>query len=346
MRIGDLFINRRGPSVAIDLGGDSVKVLRLSGGRSAQVEAAAAVALPNRFLAEGLSSEEGTGAAEALREALDRAGVKPGASMRVLTCIGGPAIRLRQIDLPPMPEEQIASALQFEAKKHIPFDLNDVVLDFELLERGGAGTGRAVLLVAAQKEAVRRRAEILTKNGLEPEIVDITPLAEVNFLESRSLCGTDAAVGYLDLGASTFGLSLWRRGGLFMHRYLGSSGCEWTRTIADAGGLSVQDAETMKVSAERPGDLVTWLAPSIAQLVQEVRQSISFYGTRGGRHGLGTLYIGGGNALLPGLAEQLSAGIGMSVELPDTCPPGALAVLDVRFVAALGLAARANGNGT
>ena len=345
MKLSDVFLRSRGPVAVVDLGGDAVKVLRLSPGRGrVRIEGASAAPLPDRLHPAGLSPEDSPGMDDALREALASAGVRAGNVGRVLTCLGGPAVRLRQIELPPMPDEQIASALQFEAKKHIPFDMNDVVLDFEVLERGDASKGRTVLLAAAQKEAVRRRAELLTKHGFEPEIVDITPLAEMNFLESRGLAQEEAAVGYLDLGASMFGLSLWRRGGLFLHRYLGVEGRQWTRAIGEARGVPLEAAEDVKQTGQAR-ELLQWLGHSLDQLVQEVRQSISFYGTRGGRQGLGTLYLGGGNALLSGLPEHLSSQLGVPVQLPETRPAGAPALVDARFVAALGLAARAAGNG-
>ena len=125
--------------------------------------------------------------AEAIRGALAAAGVKTTA---VVTAVGGRDVIIKKIQIERVKEAQARELMRWEAEQHVPFDMESVELDFQILDPDGEGLEMSVLLVAAKRELIEAKTRILTDAGLEPSVVDVESFALHNAFEvnSRTPC--------------------------------------------------------------------------------------------------------------------------------------------------------------
>ena len=237
--------------------------------------------------------------------------------------IGGPDVIVKQISLPLLDDSEVGPALRFEARKHLPFDPQGMVIDFQILGRFATERKLDVLLAAVSQQHVERHLEPLRLLGMETDILDATPLALTNAL----LKGQDSDGGahvLLDIGNAASHLTLYQRGEPFFSRRLDFGGRNMTRAIAEGTRVPPEEAEEWKlaVGSDEPGLRVDWDSPEMRalldglrrDLVDELRRSFAFYRTQGRLPDPLRLWIGGA-ARLPGLAARLGELLGSPVLL-------------------------------
>ncbi len=219
----------------------------------------------------------------ALSEALKRVVAKTGlANHEVVTGLSGPAVVVRYLDLPQMSKSDLESAVRFEAKPHIPFDLKDVILDFQVLDQGQAGEGKKmkILLVAAQRNFVYKHIELLEKESLKPVIIDIDSFALVNaFLHANpEASAEEEAIGLVNLGASLTNVSILNKGVLLFTRDIPMGGNNLTESLAKRLNVEFRQAEKIKSEVEGesspPFEIMT---PVLENLANEIRRSFDYY---------------------------------------------------------------------
>ena len=105
---------------------------------------------------------------EAIQKLVDETSVK---GTNFATSLSGHSVIIKKIDLPAMAPEELAESIQWEAEQYIPFDINDVKLDYQLLSPGGEGTPMEVLLVAVKRDKVNDYVSVISQSGRTPAIV-------------------------------------------------------------------------------------------------------------------------------------------------------------------------------
>ena len=273
--------------------------------------------------------------------------------------ISGPDLIVKQISLPMLTEDEVGPALRFEARKHLPFDPQSMVIDYQVLGRFLSEKRIEVLLAAISQERLERSIAPLRVLGLEPDIVDAAPLALTNALRQEQSGDREPCL-QLDIGHTASHLTLWQKGEPYFSRRLDFGGRTLTEAIRTGSNISFEEAEEWKLAAgsEQPGFRVDWHSPEMQSmldslrrdLVDELRRSLAFYRTMGKLPETMKLWISGGTARLPGLSARLSELLGFPVQLfnpfernghsgdPDDLerPTGA----GPQFAQALGLALR------
>ena len=301
------------PWVGVDLGGFSVKILATMGGvggvRTWLHEKPITLPEKDRTTAAGRDA-----VARIFAEALSEAGLSLRGLHGITLGVSGPDVILKQIHLPLMDESEVASALRFEARKHLPFDIQNMVIDFQVLNRSVSEKKMELLLAAVPQERLDRAMAPFRMLGLEADIVDAAPLALANALFSQVDPGKEAHL-MLDLGHSSSHLLLYQRSQPFFARRLDFGGRTLTEAVARGMKVPFEEAEEWKVSAgsDRPGFRVDWHLPEMGfildslrfQLLDEVRRSLAFYRTIGTLPESFSLWLSGGSARLPGLADRL-----------------------------------------
>jgi type IV pilus assembly protein PilM len=245
-------------------------------------------------------------------ECMTRIEMSPRAFRGISIGVTGPDVIVKQLSLPIMDEAEIPGALRFEARKHLPFDVQTLVLDHQVLGRNAAERRLDVLLATVSQQRLDRSLAPLRELGVEAAIVDAAPLALANAL-GHALARESAADGeahvLLDLGHRGAWLTLRQKGLPFFSRRLDWGGAQLTEAVAAALEGSVERAEAWKLDA---GSSLTSEGPAagaaqraLERLGDELRRSLAFYGTLAPVPDLKSLHLSGGLARLPGLPEAL-----------------------------------------
>lgn len=348
---------RARPWVGLDVGSFSVKLLALQpspgGERYRHGEALVRAA-------DGSDTPAPPeGVARAIADCFEQAELSPRGIRGVTLGISGPDLIVKQISLPMLTDDEVGPALRFEARKHLPFDPQSMVIDFQILGRFLSEKRIDVLLAAISQERLERAVAPLKLLGLEPDIVDAAPLAITNGLRQELGNDREACV-QLDIGHTASHLMLWQKGESYFTRRLDFGGRTLTQAISAGSAIPFEEAEEWKLVAgsDQPGFRMDWHSPEMQSmldslrkgLVDELRRSLAFYRTMGHLPEPLKLWISGGSARLPGLSARLSELLGFPVQLfnpfdrngtsreteSETRPTGA----GPQFAQALGLATR------
>lgn len=285
---------RKTVRTGIDLGNTSVKLVRGVG--NGHLERVTHIGLEP--LPEGADPHDAALTSAALRRLLERLGLKTTALGQLAVAVGGPEVTCREVLTPSMNHETMARALPFEARKHL--DLENMVapvLDYQVLGESEettatGGTQMRVLFAAAPRAVRDYPVEVLRLAGLEPDVVDLEPLAALNAVAAAEVgAGSEGqAVGLLDLGGQRAVLHLWSRSGGLLSRQVGAGS-----------------------PAARPEDGGAAYGEALAASVLET--SVFFRGRH--RRPVVRLYLSGGGANLPGVRTALEHALDLPVIVFD-----------------------------
>ena len=342
---------RARPWAGLDVGEYSVKLLALQPGVGGVRHFVSEV--PLGPAAEGEPAAEAT--ARAIGQAFSLAGLTPRGVSGVTLGLTSSDVIVKQITLPAMDDDEVAGALRFEARKHLPFDPASCVIDYQVLGRIPSEKRLDVLLAAVPQPRLERAIAPLKVLGVEADIVDAAPLALTNAISRGAERDSEARV-LLDFGHAGSWLTLYQRGAPYFSRRLDFGGARVTQVIAQQTRVPVDEAEewkleagsddpSMRVSPDAPEMLAVHTA--LGQLADELRRSFTFYRTLGPLPDPFSLWISGSTARLPGLAGQLSELLevptfvfdpldALGADYRTSAPPGG-----PQFAQAYGLALRA-----
>lgn len=260
------------------------------------------------------------------------------------------------ISVPAANEKELKEAIQWQAKKLIPVPLEEITLDFKIIDstegEGGKKLTR-VLITGAPKPLVNRYVEIFKKAGLE-----LVSLETEAFAMIRSLIGKDrSSIMIIDIGSQRTNISVIERGVPFLNRSIATGGRAITETISKTLGIPFEQADSMKrdirsmQSFAPSGDISPILSTLLKPILDEVKYSFNLYQgqTEGGQSKrIDKIILTGGSALLPRLPEFLTQMMNVNAYLGDpwarvVYPADLRPVLDEigsRFTIALGCAMR------
>lgn len=220
--------------------------------------------------------------------------------------------------LPPVDKKKIPQIVQFEAQQQIPFDMDEVIWDYQVFERQG-GTETEVGIFAMRRDLLREQLHPFASRNLEPAAVQSAPLALYNALRYDGVLG-DESLCILDIGAQNTdlivvdGQSLWTRN-------IPLGGNNFTEALLKTFKLSFRKAERLKRDAQKhkyARQIFQAMRPAFADLVAEVQRSIGFFTSS--RRGVRlNKIIAMGNAFrLPGMVKFLQQNLGLDVVRPNT----------------------------
>jgi len=302
-----LFGSKSRQLAGLDISSTSIKMVELSNGERGgyRVERYVIEPLPRESVADG-NIVNFDAVAEGLRRALRRfgSGVK-----NVAIALPASAVFTKKIILPAgLRELDMEMQVESEAAQYIPFALDEVNLDFQVIGSAGAEGEVEVLVAASRKEKVEDRVGVVEACGLKAVVVDIESLAlEAAFeLVARQLPGAanGKLVALVDIGAAVTNFSVLRNGQRLYAREQAFGGNQLTQDIARQYGMSLDEAEGAKRSGALPEDYaVDLLQPFMENLALEVSRALQFFFTSTQYNEVDHLVLAGGCAVIPGLAE-------------------------------------------
>lgn len=239
-------MNKKG--IAVDIGSSTVKVVELQKkGEKIQLTKYAVEAIPQVDIKdENLTIKAKS---EAVRRALSSAGIT---GNKCITSVSGEKILVRYIQLPKMPAEDLENAIKWEAEEYIPFKVEDVNIDFEILgdTPGSSEPKMDVLLVCAKKELIDERMSIVQRAGLIPEIIDVDGFALVNCMEYCCAPQSNSAIAVINIGASKTNINIYFNKNVYFSRDIAIGGNNITNAIVTTKGVSFEEAEKLKTGID------------------------------------------------------------------------------------------------
>ncbi len=317
-----LFARKHRQLLGLDITTSSVKLIELTmGGGQYRVESYAAEPTPaNSINEKTIVDAEAVG--EAIRRAVKRAGAK---SKECAIAISGDAAITKVIQMPKnLRAADLEAQVQLQADQYIPFPMDEVSYDFEVLGPSEKDQESIdVLLVATRTENVEQRQAAVAAAGLVPKIVDVEAFALENacrlMTHQMPDGGIDRTIAVADFGASSTTFSVLRNLRVVYTRDFAFGGQQLTEEIMRTYGLSMEEAGRAKKEGGLPGNYTAEvLDPFIDDMTQQVSRSLQFYLASGtGREQPEKLLICGGCANIPGVSDVISSRVGISAERGD-----------------------------
>jgi len=343
-----LGLNKRAAAFGLDIGSSSIKAVELTRARRTYLlKAAASVPLGRDAISDG-NIRNPAAVTEAIAACVDKAGIT---TTSVTISLSGRDSIVKRIPLPKIPRAELADAILLEAEHHIPFGIDEVFLDYEVV----AETAHAIsmLLVATKKAKVLEYVAAVEAAGLNPVVVDLDAFAIQNQFEVNHAVETTDAVALIDIGASVTKINVVRAGAPLFARDVPLGGNTYTDAIADSLSIPFDMAESLKRgrSDGASDDEVAQLLAAIShELSLEVQRTFDYVASAADWERIGAIVISGGGARLSGLVDILTASWGVPVELAQPfrsigCGSRQWADADgALFAVALGLALRRPGD--
>ena len=252
----------------------------------------------------------------AVRELFKQQSFNPIKAKSLITGIGGSSASIKQITTMEMPSEELESAMTFEARKHIPMDGTDAVIDYQILGSNKQEVDKIdVGLVACTKGTLTNHMDLLKECGLKAGIVDVNPIAMSNAFSFVKNMPEDGLVVMLDIGAVSSGLVVYGINQQFFTRDLPIGSHHFVKEISEKkeiGYTQAQDSlfkEGILASKTQTDDVSQEGSVSLAErtvydsLVEDMRRSLRFYAKQTGQSFFLKIFLSGGGASTPGLAE-------------------------------------------
>lgn len=229
----------------------------------------------------------------------------------------GSSLLIRRIKLPLMTAAELKGAIVYEAEGHIPFPVEECLLDFQILSQDSQNRTMDVMLVAAKNVFIRERLKLLEQSGLSPEIIDVDIFCLLNAFE---VLGNDGGkiYGVLNIGHEKSSFAILYDKQPYFVREISVGGLDVTKSLSAAKGVSLEEANQLKVEHPEGSEEALKLATEqgFEVLLDEMRSSVDFFENETGEE-LKQIWVSGGGALSYGAAAFLSSELGRQVTLWD-----------------------------
>src|ERR1041385_3981728 len=284
---------RKKTTVGLDIGSGLVKVAVIDHSKKEPELVKAAVApLLADAIVEGEVMDPGI-VAEAVRSALAAAGVK---SQSVVAAVGGRDVIIKKIQIERVKEKQARELMRWEAEQHVPFDMESVELDFQILDPDADGLEMNVLLVAAKRELIEAKMRVLTDAGLEPAIVDVEAFALHNAFEVNHPDAMRGVVGLLNVGHDVSNINILDDGVPILTRDLAMGTRRFREDLQRERGLGGDEAQKLLQGFDRSPHLDAVIESRGEEIAVGVERATAFVAQNSRSRSMRTLYTCGGGA--------------------------------------------------
>ena len=339
-------------AVGLEVGTSALKVVELRAGNPPTLSALAVRPMPAGLVSEDEVTDQ-QGLAEEIKALFQEAGIQ---KRFTVTAVSNRQAITRNIHVPRMSVAELDEAIRWDAERYIPFPIDEVVLDYFVLDNPEdvpEGEQLEVVIAAARLDEVSQQVDYLKHAGLEPHVIDVKPFSLLRALRGSlhgehltkaTLSGQNFTEGneigvVLEIAASTSTVTLVRGQRVLMNRNINVSSDDFTTAIQRAFGLDFDSAEEVKleygtatIPTEDEEDLLNFdakreqfspsrvydaLRPVLVELTTEIRRSLEFFRVQSGDATISRMLVTGGGAKLRGLPDAIGDALGIKVELGD-----------------------------
>ena len=348
---------RSNQRVGLDIGTHSIKlvVMEKSGGKHRISKAVKQDIYPDisQFDIDGPKRSV---AVPALSEAFKKIGIQPRKVKNLYSNIGGAQVSAKEILTVHLDDEEMASAMLLEARKHIPLDGSQTIVDYQILGDDPDSVDRVrVLITATTKKLFDAHTEILKDLELKPGVIDIDQLAVINSYMMNQEMPEEGVVVFLNIGCRKTNLTVFGRRDMFFTREIVFAGHALTEALGKKFSISYAEAETVKIEQGMNPDIETTEGEgdksmlrvrekaAMDKLADEINRSLRYYVKETGQSIFTRIVLVGGSAALNGLPEMLQEKFNTVIDVYDPFAANDYAgngEFGPQFAVAVGLAMR------
>jgi type IV pilus assembly protein PilM len=300
-------------TVGLDIGSGIIKLVVIDhSGSEPELIKVATTEVATDAIVEGEVMDPGI-VAEAVRGLFSTAGVK---QKSVVTAVGGRDVIVKKIQMDRMKEADAREVIRWEAEQHVPFDMANVELDFQILDPDADGLQMNVLLVAAKRELVEGRVGLLKEAGLLAAVIDVDAFAIHNAFELNHPEAMQGVVGLVNIGHEVTNVNVLEDGVPVLTRDLSVGTRRFREDLQREKGISAEDSEQVVQGRTASADLAGYVDARGEEIAVGVERAAAFLATASrSAGGLSHVFTSGGGARIPGLNEALADRLKVPVEL-------------------------------
>ncbi len=342
--------------VGVDIGTSSIKVCQVKEGRrGATLVRLGYAALPRQAIVDGQVMD-----ASAVIETLSRVMREAKIGQReVAVSVSGQSVIIRKITVPMMTAAELDEQIQWEAEQHIPFDIKDVEVDYQVLKRRPETSQMDLLLVASKKDHINDYAQLVRNAKLKPIVCDIDAFTVQNLFEHTRSIPDDRTIALINVGASLSSLNIVAGGVSTFTREIATGGNAVTEQLQKQLSIPNEQAEAYKCGGSAgsstpfgilPQQVMPILESATDGIASEIQRSLDFFMATSGETEIAAIYLSGGTSNLPMLVQSVNRRTRVAVEVwspiervavdPRSVDANLLSVRAPQLAVALGLALR------
>ena len=315
-------LSRKKPVIlGLDISSTSVKLLELEqDGDNYRVQSLAVEPLPDNAVVEK-SFQDVEAIGETIKKAVKRSGTK---AKLAAVAVAGSAVITKIINMPAnLSENELELQIQQEADQYIPYPLEEINLDFEVVGPTANNPDSVdVLLAASRSENIESRTDALDIGGLSAKIVDVEAYTVENVAPLLTAQmedhGKDKIIAIIDIGATMTSLNVIENGNLIYTREQNFGGKQLTEEIMRRYGLAYEEAGRLKKSGGLPDNYIPEvLEPFKETIAQQVGRFLQFFYTSGQHNTVDLIALAGGCASIPGIDELVESQLGITTVIAN-----------------------------
>ena len=315
-----LFAKKTDPVIGLDIGSTEVRLIQLSShGSGYRIDHFAV-----EPLSKGVVVDKTVQDVEAISDAIARAVKVSGTrSKSCAIAVSGSAVFTKTISLPAdLATKDIESQVQIEANQYVPYPLDEVSLDFEVLGPSARNADLIDILLAASKsENIESRQDAIDSAGLKAKVVDVEAFAIANAFElirQRDGVNRSEAVGFFDIGFDLTTLLVIKSGQVTYTRDHPFGGHQLLEETQRRYNMTPEQASFFERNEDAPADFEEEvLEPFQLNIVHQISRALQFYASSNEYSNISTIYLSGGAASLKGLAPMVQQELGMTTRIAD-----------------------------
>ena len=299
-------------TVGLDIGSGLIKVAVIDHSRKEpELVRVAVVPLLADAIVEGEVMDPGI-VAEAIQGALAAAQVK---SKQIVTAVGGRDVIIKKIQIERVKEQQARELMRWEAEQHVPFDMESVELDFQILDPDASGPEMSVLLVAAKRELVESKIRILTDAGLDPALVDVDAFALHNAFEMNYPEAMRGVVALVNIGHEVTNINILDDGIPILTRDITVGTRRFREDLQRERGLSADESQALIQGYDRSPHIDAVLEGRGEEIAVGIERAAAFLASSSRTGGqVRAIYTCGGGSRIPGLTDALAERLRLTVK--------------------------------
>jgi len=305
-------LGRSKTTVALDVGSGLMKLVAIdhSGGAPELARVAVAPVLGNAIVEGEIMDPDVV--ADSIQGLFRSAGIK---EKRVVVAVGGRDVIVKKIKVDRMKESEAFEVVRWEAQQHVPFDVEGVELDFQILDPEGSDLQMDVLLVAAKRDLVEDKTQLLTQAGLAASVVDVDAFALHNAFELNYPEAQRGGVALLNIGHEVTNVNILLNGVPLLTRDLAVGTRKFREDLQRERGMAAEEADALLQGYELTPALEPFLRNRGEEIAVGLERASAFLQTATGDiRGVERVSCCGGGARVPGLIDAIAARLRMPVQ--------------------------------
>ena len=308
------FLGRKRVSAGLDIGSGYVKLVVIDHSKpEPEITKIATSPLVSDAIVDGEIMDPVL-VTETVRSVVKAAGLK---RERVVAAVGGHDVIIKKIEMDRASEADTRALIRWEAEQHVPFDMEGVQLDFQILDPHGTSPQMSVLLVAAKREVIDLKLNILADAGVTPSIIDVEAFALHNAFEHNYPSALSGLVALVNIGNETTNVNLLEDGVPVLVRDIPFGSRRLREALQRERGLTLDEADAVIQGRTDTVDLRSFVTERVEELALGIERAVAFVTAHSGGMDIGSVFVSGGGASIPGLVEALGTRLGTRTELAN-----------------------------